>query len=238
MTIPITQDFIPVGRRNRPGFSNPMNFITIHNTGNSNRGANARAHASYVRGDTAAGLPVSWHYTVDEDGAFQHLPDNETGWHAGDGNGPGNRQSIGIEICQNSDGNLLKATENAVILTAILCQRHNIAISNIRQHNHWSAKGCPQELRAGRPFTWAIFLAKVTEVLEVLQKPSTPPVQPTVPPTDKTPEEITVEAAFELGILGDKQHWVEVLRGTRTAVPEYVKRIMDNAIAEIRKRTQ
>ena len=234
MTLSITQDLIPVGRRNRPGLVNPMNFITIHNTGNSSRGAHARAHANYLRGDTAAGLPVSWHYTIDETGAIQHLPDNETAFHAGDGNGLGNRQSIGMEICQNIDGNLLQATENAVILTAMLCVRHNIPTANIRQHNFWSpSKGCPQELRAGRPYSWAIFISKVVECIAQLQKPPAPP-PPVIP--GKTPEEITVEAAFELGILGDKPHWIEVLRGTRTAVPEYVKRVLDNAIAEIRKR--
>jgi len=226
MVIPITQDFIPAGRRNRPGFINPMNFITIHNTGNSNRGANARAHASYLRGDVAAGLPVSWHYTVDEDGAFQHLPDNETAFHAGDGNGPGNRQSIGIEICQNADGNLLLATHNAARLCAILCTRHNIEIKNIVQHNFWSGKNCPQELRAGRPYSWSTFIRNVEDFVK---EPAVPP-KPEPPQDTRTPEEITVDNAFELGILGDKAHWLGVLLGTIAPRPNHVKGLLDNAV--------
>jgi len=29
--------------------------------------------------------PVSWHYTVDDNGVYQHLPENIIGYHAGDG---------------------------------------------------------------------------------------------------------------------------------------------------------
>ena len=93
----IIQDFIPVGRRNRPGRANPMRYVTIHETGNANRGAGARNHAGYLKND-AANIPVSWHYTVDDRETYQHLPETEDAFHAGDGAGAGNRQSIGIEI--------------------------------------------------------------------------------------------------------------------------------------------
>jgi len=223
----IVQDFIPIGRKNRPGLKNPMNFITIHNTGNSNKGANAKAHASYVKSDAAADAPVSWHYTTDDGGAYQHLPDNETAYHAGDGNGPGNKQSIGIEICQNSDGNLLIATENTARLCAMLCVKHDIAVKNIVQHNFWSGKNCPQELRANRPYSWHTFLSKVGDyITELLAVPETP----------KTPEEITVENAFSVGILGDKAYWLGVIRGTITPRPEHVKGLLDNAYARIQAR--
>jgi len=224
----IIQDLIPKGRKNRPGLQNPMKFITIHNTGNSSKGSNARAHASYLKGDTAASLPVSWHYTVDDAGAYQHLPDNETAFHAGDGNGPGNRQSIGIEICQNSDGNLLLATENAARLCATLCKKHNIAIKNIVQHNFWSGKNCPEQLRANRPYSWSTFTSKVGDYIKELEKPPAPPPEET-----RTPEEITVDNAFSVGILGDKAYWVGVLRGTITANPEFVKKLLDNAYNKI-----
>ena len=97
MSLNIIQDFIPAGRRNRPGTANPIRYITIHNTGNANKGANAKAHASYLKSDTANNMPVSWHYTVDSQGAYQHLPDAEIGYHAGDGAGPGNRQRNSYE---------------------------------------------------------------------------------------------------------------------------------------------
>jgi len=227
----IIQDFIPKGRENRPALPNPMTYITIHNTDNSSKGANAKAHANYVKSDTAANAPVSWHYTVDEMGAYQHLPDNETAYHAGDGSGPGNKQSIGIEICQNIDGNLLLATENAARLCAILCRMHDIATKNIVQHNFWSGKNCPQELRANRPYSWNTFISKVEDYVKELT--ATPP-QP--PEETRTPEEITVENAFSVGILGDKAYWLGVLRGTTVPKPEYVKSLLDNAIRVIQSR--
>ena len=157
----IKQEYIPAGRRNRPGRVNPMRFITVHNTGNANAGANAKAHAIYIKSDAAANEPVSWHYTVDDKEIYQHLPDNEDAFHAGDGAGNGNRQSIGIEICMNCDGDLRKATDNAAELTAMLCARYKIPAENIVQHNRWSGKNCPQTMRGGKPYGWSDFLAKV-----------------------------------------------------------------------------
>lgn len=179
----IIQDFIPVGRKNRPQKANAMKYVTIHNTGNSSKGAGAKNHAAYVKGDSAANLPVSWHYTVDEFGAYQHLPDNEVGLHAGDGgNGTGNNQSIGIEICMNSDGNLQGATDNAVLLTAELCKKHNIPIENVVQHYKWTGKICPQMIRAGKPYDWNTFISKVKAAMG-----NTTPATPSTPTTPATP---------------------------------------------------
>lgn len=75
--------------------------------------------------------------------------------------GTGNRQSLAIEICENVDGNLLNATNNAVELTAYLMKLYNIPISNVVQHNHWSSKDCPNRIRRGEPYTWQEFLNKV-----------------------------------------------------------------------------
>lgn len=157
----VLQDFIAVGRRNRPGRNNPCDLITIHETGNRNAGADALAHARYLHSDTAAGLPVSWHYSIDDKRIVQHLPDNEDAFHAGDGSGPGNRASIGIEICVNKDGNLDKAVANTIPLVAELCRRHNIAAERVVQHWHWNRKECPFYIRAGLPIGWAEFIRRV-----------------------------------------------------------------------------
>jgi N-acetylmuramoyl-L-alanine amidase len=138
-----------------------MLFITMHETGNTNRGANARAHGNYLRGNDAANLPVSWHYTVDDTVTVQHLPETEDAFHAGDGAGSGNRQSIGIEICVNSDGDFQRAIDRAAVLVADICTRRNIPMENIRQHFDWSRKNCPQNIRVGRPHSWSVFLDKV-----------------------------------------------------------------------------
>lgn len=163
--VKITQSYIPKGRKNRPGYSNPKLFVTIHNTGNTSKGAGAKSHASYAKSDGAANIPVSWHYTVDDNSIYQHIPESESAYHAGDGQGDGNRKSIGIEICMNSDGDLLKATDNAVELVADICRRNKIPVSNIKQHYDWSKKNCPQLIREGKPYDWNTFIVKVTKLL-------------------------------------------------------------------------
>lgn len=166
--LPITVDPIPLGRRNRPGHALTAKYITIHDTANANKGANAEMHAAYVKGDTAANLPVSWHFTVDDTSIYQHLPLSENAWHAGDGNnGAGNRQSIAIEICENSDGDRAKAEALAARLTAHLIETVPSLLpfpECVVQHNRWSGKNCPRVLRA-RPGGWQGFLDAVQREL-------------------------------------------------------------------------
>lgn len=161
MAVQIIQDFIPKGRKNRPGYKMTPRYITIHDTANPGAGANAKAHAAYLKGAAAAAIPASWHFTVDDKVIYQHLPLDENGWHAGDGaNGTGNRQSIGIEICENRDGNRAKAEANAAWLVAKLLKDYGLKITAVKQHYDWSKKNCPRVLR-GRPGGWEGFLAAV-----------------------------------------------------------------------------
>jgi N-acetylmuramoyl-L-alanine amidase len=148
-----------------------MTFITIHNTGNRSKGADVKSHAAYIKGEKATNGPVSWHYTMDEKNIYQHLPDNEDGFHAGDGN----RKGIGIEICMNSDGDLQGATDMAAELTAYLCKEHNILVANVVQHNQWNkTKDCPQLLRSGSSYPWDVFINKVVALLGI-SSPARPP---------------------------------------------------------------
>jgi hypothetical protein len=159
----IVQDFIPYGRRNRPGYKLDPRYITIHDTANTQAGADARAHANYVK--TAPDLLAGWHFTVDDRVIYQHLPLNENGWHAGDGtDGAGNRQSIGIEICENRDGDRPGAEANAAWLTAKLLRDFGLDPDRVKQHYHWSGKNCPRVLR-GRVEGWTGFLAAVRSYL-------------------------------------------------------------------------
>ena len=155
----IIRDLIPQGRANRPGGSNPDTYITIHETGNYAGGANAAAHASWLKGHDAAGKKISYHYTVDDHSIYQHLPDDESAYHAGDGgSGPGNATSIGIEICVNADGNFTQAKANAAALVRLLMECHGIPLANVVQHNHWNGKDCPKTIRATAG-AWEAFLA-------------------------------------------------------------------------------
>lgn len=130
---------------NRPMMS--IDFITIHNTGNYATTATAKAHADLQYRD---GSTASWHYTVDKDEIWQSYEDKQQCWHAGDGNnGPGNYTSIGIEICVNDKAGFKKACDNAAWLTAELLRKHGLAIDKVVQHNKWTGKNCPKELRSG-----------------------------------------------------------------------------------------
>ncbi len=144
--IVLTKDFIPAGKNNRPGGVMAAKYITIHDTDNSSVGANAKAHAAYLKGNTAANLPVSWHFTVDGDGCVQHLPLTEHGWHAGDGHGPGNMSSVAMEICENADGDRAKTEENAAKLTAWLLIVLELDLPSVVPHRYWSGKNCPHLL--------------------------------------------------------------------------------------------
>lgn len=144
---------------NRPGGSNPCKYITIHETGNAAKGADAVAHAAYLDSDAGKRDMVSWHYTVDDHAIVQHLPDYETAYHAGDGKaGPGNTTSIGIEICVNAGGNFEAAKANAAALVRLLMEEHGIPLDNVVQHNRWNGKDCPKTIRATAG-AWEAFLA-------------------------------------------------------------------------------
>jgi N-acetylmuramoyl-L-alanine amidase len=144
MAIAIRQDFIP----GYEAYPMTPKYITIHNTANTSKGAGDEMHARYLN-NGAGGRTVSWHFTVDDDSVTQHLPVNVNGWHAGDGlHGKGNRESIGIEICENSDGDFSKAVANAVELVQHLMKAHGISIMNVVPHKHWSGKNCPRKLLA------------------------------------------------------------------------------------------
>ena len=144
---------------NRPGGSNPCKYITIHETGNAAKGADAVAHAAYLDSDAGKRDMVSWHYTVDDHAIVQHLPDYETAYHAGDGkDGPGNTTSIGIEICVNAGGDFEAAKANAAALVRLLMEEHGIPLGNVVQHNHWNGKDCPKTIRATAG-AWEAFLA-------------------------------------------------------------------------------
>ena len=156
----IQEDIISDWRRNRPGRdTNPGAYITIHETGNAAKGADAAAHGAYLDSDAGERDMVSWHYTVDDNAIVQHLPDYETAYHAGDGkDGPGNTTSIGIEICVNAGGDFEAAKANAAALVRLLMEEHGIPLDNVVQHNRWNGKDCPKTIRATAG-AWEAFLA-------------------------------------------------------------------------------
>lgn len=148
-------------------------YITIHNTAND---ASANNEISYMRGNTAQ---TSFHFAVDDIEVVQALPTNRNGWHAGDGNGTGNRKTIGLEICYSKSGGprFDAAERNAAKFTAQLLKERGWDISRVKKHQDWSGKYCPHRtLDMG----WQRFLNMVQAYLT----PATPPA-PTPKPTPK-----------------------------------------------------
>ncbi|WP_341320810.1 N-acetylmuramoyl-L-alanine amidase [Solibacillus sp. FSL H8-0523] len=150
----------------RPCTSMKPQYVTIHNTGNRGKGANAKAHNHLIH--NLAGKPiretshVSWHVAIDEDYIYIHIPFNETAWHCGDGaKGNGNSKSIGLEICMHSDQKSYdQAEENAIALTVHLMRYYNLSAKDVRPHQDWSGKYCP-ELILRRDGTFAKYRARV-----------------------------------------------------------------------------
>lgn len=167
----VTQAFIPSGRYGRIS-NRPMQarYITIHST--QNYTGNAYAHAKALRNGALRGGTIGylcWHFTVQDDAVVQHLPTSERGEHA-DFDGPGNRYSIGIEMCEHKGNNLALTIDRTARLAASLMYHQNIPITHVVPHYHWPRRGynpanknCPHFLlEDGKPGrTWAWFLARV-----------------------------------------------------------------------------
>lgn len=138
---------IPEHMENRSGRLIAPTHITIHNTSNTNAGADAAAHARMVtkKGHYMhKGKPrfVSWHFTVDDKETVKHLPVNERAIHAG----KGNANSIAIEICMNEGIDQGAANLRAQMLVAVLMHDLKIPSSNVVPHKHWTGKNCPSLL--------------------------------------------------------------------------------------------
>lgn len=160
-----------VGARSKIRRLNPR-YITIHSTQNFSEGADAWRHAKALHGGKLRGGRIGymgWHFTVDDKVAVQHLPLNEQGDHA-DLHGPGNRFSIGIEMCENRGNNLSRTIDRTAKLTALMMKEKNIPLRNVVPHYHWPRKGynpanknCPHFLldngKPGRKWRW--FLSRV-----------------------------------------------------------------------------
>ena len=167
------------------GGKNSIKYIMIHQTANTSKGANANAHARLQANGNSR--QASWHYSVGSDGIYQSFPDTAQAWHAG--NKYYNQNSIGIELCVNSDGNYNKTIELGAELTKYLMDKHNVPLSRVIRHKDASGKHCPRELLNGKNgITWAKFK-------QIVQGASTPKPAPSKPskPANKTIEQLADE---------------------------------------------
>lgn len=125
-----------------------IEYIVIHDTGNRGKGANVDSHFNYFNG---ANRDASADFFVDDHKIGQLNPDlrNYYMWHCGDGHGNygiTNANSIGIEICINSDGNYAQAVSNAVELAVYLLKMFGLGMDRLKRHYDASRKNCPQSM--------------------------------------------------------------------------------------------
>ena len=150
------------------GRGNAKRYLTIHQTGNTSAGANAKAHHNL---QARSGIGYGWHWQVDDHEAIQTHDDFKI-WHAGDGRGKGNTESISIEICVNLDGDYNQSVENGAKLAALILKEENIDISKMVQHNYWTGKNCPEQIRACKNgICWSNFVEKVKGYLNGNNEP-------------------------------------------------------------------
>ncbi|MDJ0737906.1 MAG: N-acetylmuramoyl-L-alanine amidase [Nostocaceae cyanobacterium] len=168
----LKEDYIPLRNKNRPGTPIFIQYITVHNTDNTDSGADALAHAKFVK-DPGYYIYkekknwVSWHYTVDDKCVIKHLPINEVGWHS---NREGNSKSIGIEICMHQGIDQEAANLRAARLIAALLYDLKLTLDRIVPHYKWTGKNCPSLLLDnGKPGSqWKNFISLVKQELSTI----------------------------------------------------------------------
>jgi len=154
-----------VSTRNTSGSGNPCTFIVIHETDNTNSGAGAQRHASAQAAGHFAGMSV--HYYCGSDGIYQAANHTMKCWHVGRNYvdnppvaGVSNANSIGIEICVNSDGNYTKARQNAIELTKHLMKTLSVTASRVVRHYDAKGKYCPRRM-LNTPSFWTDFKVQI-----------------------------------------------------------------------------
>lgn len=184
--------------------------IVIHNTEND---ATAEQEISYMQSNPRE---VSFHFAVDDEHAVQGIALDRNAWHAGDGNGKGNREGIGIEICYSRSGGerFEKAQKNAAALTAQLLRSYGWGIDRVTKHQDYSGKDCPR--RTMNEIGWDGFLQLVREAYDH---------SPAEPSGDTAPD-ITY-AAYT------KRWWKDVVNYNETDAEGYAG-VRGNAITGIR----
>lgn len=143
--------------------SNSVEYIVIHDTGNTRAGADAMAHYYYfATGDRDS----SAHYFVDSARVVQIIDDSEGSWHSGVkyktyATPVSNHNSIGIEMCINSDGDYQQMVRNTIDLSAYLLYTYDLSIDNLVRHHDANGKCCPMTMSYGNWSDWNEFKSAV-----------------------------------------------------------------------------
>ena len=140
----------------KKNLNNPK-YIVVHDTGNSRPGADAKAHYKYFNGKYRG---ASAHYFVDDTQVVEIIDPRVIAWHCGDGRGKYgiyNSNSIGVEICINSDGNRSATLDKTIELIRHLMSHYNIPKTRVVRHYDASRKICPGTMAANNWQGWREF---------------------------------------------------------------------------------
>lgn len=151
--LPITKKLI----RFNYSSGNDIKYIVAHDTANTDRGADAETHYRYFNGGDRQS---SAHYFIDDKKIVQLVEDFNASWHCGDGSGRygiTNHNSIGVEICVNSDCDYDKAVSNTVDLVKFLMGKYNVSIDRVIRHYDASRKICPRSMSSNNWEKWWSF---------------------------------------------------------------------------------
>lgn len=139
-----------------------IKYIVIHDTQNTSKGANADAHFKYFNGgnrNSSADFFVDDTKILQVNDYTKHYT-----WQVGDGKGKygiTNQNSIGVEICVNSDGDYKKTVANAVQLVKYLMKELNIPAERVVRHYDASRKNCPASMSGANWAAWYAFKEKI-----------------------------------------------------------------------------
>lgn len=143
-----------------------ISYIVIHDTGNTNKGANAKNHKNYMNTNTRG---ASAHYFVDDKEVVQFVGDSLSAGAVGDGKGRygiTNSNSLSIEMCINSDGDFSKTYKNTVELTKNLMKKFNIPLDRVVRHYDASRKNCPSSWNHNNWAKWYEFKKDIAKPIE------------------------------------------------------------------------
>ena len=159
--------FKPVKRNFSSRGKNPkIEYLVIHDTGNTGVGANALNHKNYVGTNSRK---ASAHYFVDDHSIVQFVGDSFAAHAVGDGHGRygiTNENSLNVEMCINSDGDYAKTYKNTVELTKNLMKKFNISIDRVVRHYDASRKNCPGHMRQRNWAKWWQFKEDIKKPIE------------------------------------------------------------------------
>lgn len=164
MSLKIVKDLVPKSKYSvKCPYTMKPTRIVVHNTAND---ASAKNEIAYMKSNN---MQISFHYAIDDKEAVQGVLETRNTWHAGDGNGKGNREGISIEICYSKSGGskFTKAEKNAVLLIVDILKRYNWKIDKVTKHQDYSKKYCPHRtLDLG----WKRFIKMVEDELKKQDK--------------------------------------------------------------------